>query len=78
MSLEKYIIKFIFKWEEHKPSTHKIEWNPVHTELNEIEKLQNKSNQTQYIHWFTKQNNSKTHNSQPTSEAPISYTDTKG
>ena len=66
MSLEKYIIKFIFKWEEHKPSTHKVE------------KLQNKSNQTQYIHWFTKQNNSKTHNSQPTSEAPISYTDTKG
>ena len=38
MSLEKYIIKFIFKWEEHKPSTHKIG------------KLQNKSNQTQYIH----------------------------
>ena len=78
MSLEKYIIKFIFKWEEHKPSTYRIERNPVHTELNEIEKLQNKSNQTQYIDWFTKQNNSETHKSQPTSETPISYTDTKG
>ena len=58
--------------------THRTKRNPIHTELNEIGKLQNKSNQTQYIHWFTKQNNSETHKSQPTSEAPISYTNTKG
>ena len=42
---KKYKIKFIFKWEEHIES-YRTEWNPVHTELNEIGKLQNKSNQT--------------------------------
>ena len=45
MSQKKYKIKFIFKCEEHIQS-YRTEWNPVHTELNEIGKLQNKSNQT--------------------------------
>ena len=44
VSLEKYIIKFIFKWEEHKPSTYKFEqkflyrFNPKFLFITEVTK----------------------------------------
>ena len=79
ISLEKYIIKFIFKWEEHKPSTYKFEQKFLY-KFNPKFVIYNKSYKTSQIklNKFKKQNNYEAHKLHPTSKAPISYTNTKG